>query len=55
MNVITHCEELVAVSAFPRDIIKLYEGSKAELLQYARLQVYLIFPPSKNMILMLRS
>ncbi|RKO89734.1 hypothetical protein BDK51DRAFT_35393, partial [Blyttiomyces helicus] len=40
MAVTRHCEELVAVStSFTPQVISLYEGAKADLLQYARMQL----------------
>ncbi|TPX68860.1 hypothetical protein SpCBS45565_g02844 [Spizellomyces sp. 'palustris'] len=39
MNVIGHCEELVAVSTLPPEVLTFYEGAKADLLQYARMQL----------------
>ncbi|KAI9097282.1 hypothetical protein DFS34DRAFT_621113 [Phlyctochytrium arcticum] len=39
MNVIGHCEELVAVSSPTQQTIAAYEGVKLDLLQYARMQL----------------
>ncbi|KAI9365504.1 hypothetical protein DFJ73DRAFT_808029 [Zopfochytrium polystomum] len=47
LNVIKHCDELIAVSAHSENLIIAYENAKAELLHYARVQLDILGVASK--------